>query len=183
MRTSVAAVLAALLVMTTASLPAQQSPYAPHAQREIKALSAEEVAGYLAGEGMGMALAAELNAYPGPKHVLELADSLALTEAQRAETQAVFDRMKTHAVRLGHEIVERERRLDRLFASGEITKETLEALVTEIGVLTAELRYAHLGAHLAVKRLLTAEQATRYDALRGYGEHREGEYGHREHRP
>lgn len=179
MRTSLAAVVAALSVMTTASLPAQQSPYAQHAQREIKALSAEEVAGYLAGEGMGMALAAELNAYPGPKHVLELADSLALTEAQRAETQAVFERMKTHAVRLGHVIVERERTLDRLFASGEITEEMLETLVTEIGVLTAELRYAHLRAHLAVKRLLTAEQATRYDALRGYGEHGEGEHRHR----
>jgi Spy/CpxP family protein refolding chaperone len=182
MRTSLAAVLAALSV-TTASLPAQQSPYAQHTQREIKALSTEEVAGYLAGEGMGMALAAELNAYPGPKHVLELADSLALTEAQRAETQAVFDRMKMQAVRLGHEIVERERTLDRLFASGEITEEMLEALVSEIGVLTAELRYAHLRAYLAVKRLLTAEQATRYDALRGYGEHGEGEHRHREHRP
>ncbi len=32
---------------------------------------------------MGLALAAELNGYPGPAHVIELADSLELTEAQR----------------------------------------------------------------------------------------------------
>jgi Spy/CpxP family protein refolding chaperone len=160
----------------------QTPPYTQHTQREIKALSAEEVEGYLAGEGMGMALAAELNSYPGPKHVLELADSLELSDEQRAETQAVFDQMKAEAIRLGQEIVERERRLDGLFASGAITEETLEALVTEIGVLNGELRHAHLRAHLAVKRLLLAEQAARYDALRGYGEGHRGEHEHGEHR-
>ena len=33
---------------------------------------------------MGLALAAELNGYPGPSHVLELADKLELSAEQRA---------------------------------------------------------------------------------------------------
>ena len=35
--------------------------------------------------GMGLALAAELNGYPGPAHVIELAKSLGLSEPQRAK--------------------------------------------------------------------------------------------------
>jgi hypothetical protein len=51
------------------------SPYAGQQTRAIKALSPEDLAGLLNGEGMGMAKAAELNGYPGPVHVLELAGS------------------------------------------------------------------------------------------------------------
>jgi Spy/CpxP family protein refolding chaperone len=182
MRISLGTILTGVSLIAT-SAAAQESPYTQHTEREIKALSAEEVEGYLAGKGMGMALAAELNSYPGPKHVLELADSLKLSDEQQLQTRAVFDRMKAQATRLGQEIVERERWLDGLFASGEISEEGLEALVTEIGLLTGELRYHHLRAHLAVKRLLLAEQAARYDALRGYGDGHEGEHRHEEHRP
>src|SRR5690606_6995496 len=42
-------------------------------------LTAEEVTGLLEGQGMGMAWPAELHGYPGPLHVLELADALDLT--------------------------------------------------------------------------------------------------------
>ena len=37
------------------------------------------------------ALAAELNGYPGPSHVLELADKLELSTEQRASMQRLFD--------------------------------------------------------------------------------------------
>lgn len=47
-------------------------PYAGQETREIKALSPDEVAAHLEGRGMGFAKAAELNHYPGPKHVLDL---------------------------------------------------------------------------------------------------------------
>jgi hypothetical protein len=52
------------------------SPYTGQERREIKALSNEEIDRYLSGDGMGLAKAAELNHYPGPRHVLELADQL-----------------------------------------------------------------------------------------------------------
>jgi len=73
----------------------------------------------LRGEGMGFAKAAELNGYPGPKHVLDLADRLKLTPDQRQLVQAIFDRMSTSAKPLGAELVERERVLDQLFQKGE----------------------------------------------------------------
>jgi hypothetical protein len=40
---------------------------------------------------MGLALAAELNGYPGPIHVLQLSDKLGLTPEQKARVQSLFD--------------------------------------------------------------------------------------------
>ena len=51
-------------------------PYAGQQVRTIKALSDDDIAALRKGEGMGMARAAELNGYPGPKHVLDSPGSL-----------------------------------------------------------------------------------------------------------
>ena len=56
-----------------------QTPYAEMQGRSIKALSDQQIADLNTGRGMGLALAAELNGYPGPSHVLELADKLEQT--------------------------------------------------------------------------------------------------------
>jgi hypothetical protein len=61
------------------------SPYRGEEVRNIKALSEQEIEAYLSGQGMGYAKAAELNSYPGPKHVLELARELGLTPAQEEQ--------------------------------------------------------------------------------------------------
>ena len=79
--------------------PAQ--PYAGSQARDIKALSPAQIAQLRAGEGMGLALAAELNGYPGPRHVLDLGAELGLTDAQRARFQQLFDAMKRRRCRLG----------------------------------------------------------------------------------
>src|SRR5207244_4142384 len=50
------------------------SPYAGQQRRSVKALSEQQLSDLQAGRGMGLALPAELNGYPGPSHVLELAD-------------------------------------------------------------------------------------------------------------
>src|SRR5690606_14585414 len=47
------------------------NPYAEFAKRRIASFSEEEAAGIVAGRGMGYALPAELNGYPGPMHILE----------------------------------------------------------------------------------------------------------------
>lgn len=175
MRRIAPAVLAATLLVAPALGAAQLSPYADHAGREIKALSAEEVEGLLAGEGMGLALPAELNGYPGPKHVLELAEDLELSAEQRAAVEEVHAAMAREAVALGEQVVAAERRLDALFAGGEASAEALDSILGELGRLQASLRYAHLAAHLETKALLTEEQIRRYTHLRGYtaggGEH------------
>ena len=135
---------------------------------QLKALSPEDVDAYLAGKGMGLAKAAELNGYPGPAHVLELASQLSLTSDQRARTQALFASMQAKATGLGRTLVERERELDRLFADKTITPERLAKALTEIGSLQAQVRGAHLEAHLAQVAILTPEQNIHYAELRGY---------------
>src|SRR5262249_4173135 len=157
-----------LMPVTKVVLGGQMSPYSGQENREIKALSKEEMDGYLSGDGMGFAKAGELNHYPGPKHVLDLAKQLNLSDVQRTTTQSIFDRMKSNAVSLGKQLVEREQLLDSRFADGSISNDELERLLTEISALQGKIRAVHLEAHLAEKRLLTPDQISRYDMLRGY---------------
>jgi Spy/CpxP family protein refolding chaperone len=165
--------LAALAAAESAS--AQESPYTGIQGRSIKALSAQEIEDYLTGAGMGLALAAELNGYPGPKHVLELADSLHLSADQRARVTEIFEAMRGRALELGAGIVERERELDSLFAGHSITPDALADATREIAALEGELRGAHLAAHLETAAALSPEQMERYQVLRGY----EAAAGHR----
>jgi Spy/CpxP family protein refolding chaperone len=155
-----------------------ESPYSGQETREIKALSQQEVEDYLNGQGLGYGKAAELNQYPGPRHVLDMAKELALTEVQIAQTQTVFDAMKAQAITLGKQLVEKERELDRQFASGSIDADSLKTLLSDIGALEANIRYVHLIAHLEQKALLTQHQIQRYDQLRGYGTSADGEHKH-----
>ena len=157
--------VAVILSVTPASA---QSPYAGEEQRPIKSLSKQEIAALKKGQGMGFAKLAELNGYPGPKHVLELADALALDDDQLAGTQALFRHMQLEAIRLGEAIIEAERQLDEAFEQERVTAESLKENLDEIGALRARLRYVHLQAHLQQKALLTDEQIATYISLRGY---------------
>jgi Spy/CpxP family protein refolding chaperone len=137
--------------------------------RAIKALSKEDTASLLKGEGMGMAKAAELNGYPGPAHVLAFARELRLSDEQRQQVQAIFDQMHTRAVALGTEIVEREQAMDQQFAKGEVTTGDVAAETAKIAALQGQLRSVHLEAHLETKPLLNPHQLMVYQKLRGYG--------------
>jgi Spy/CpxP family protein refolding chaperone len=162
------AMLSAIVALSLAIPAAAQSPYAGQEVASIKSLSAEEVESLRSGDGMGFAKLAELNRYPGPRHVLELADELALTQAQRVETEVIFGSMRNAAMALGEDLVQAERALDREFAMGAIEAGTLESALLEIGQIRARLRYVHLEAHLRQKDLLTGRQVAKYDELRGY---------------
>jgi hypothetical protein len=166
----------ARLIMTAAvmtliiggSLAQTQQPYAGLQSRPIKALSDRELADLRAGRGMGLALAAELNGYPGPAHVIELADALALTAEQRGRMQHLYETMKAEAIALGERLIDQEADLDRQFASRTITPVMLDAATTRIGQTQAELRATHLRYHLATMEALTPDQVRRYSELRGY---------------
>lgn len=147
----------------------QATPYAGEEQRAIKALSADEIQSYLNGKGAGLAKAAELNHYPGPAHVLELADKLELSAQQKTRTEAIFKTMQADAIRWGKALIDKEQELDRRFASTAITPEELRSLLEQIGKLQAEVRRAHLHAHLQQRAVLSGEQVAKYDSLRGYG--------------
>ena len=165
--------LAALMVLAF-GLPASaqhqhhQTPYAGLQQRAIKALSDQQVADLRAGRGMGLALAGELNGYPGPMHVLELADRLQLTQDQRQRARQLFDAMKAEAVPVGEKLIEQERTLDRAFAERRILPESLAQLAAQIGETQGQLRAVHLKYHLTTADLLTTHQRHRYVELRGY---------------
>lgn len=160
----------AFVVLALVCLPAQSadSPYVGKEQRSIKALSEQDIADYRSGRGMGASLAAELNHYPGPRHVLEHAQALGLSKEQQARAQDLHDRMARDARRLGEQIVNKEAELETLFATGQANRDNTAALVREIGTLQAEYRLVHLDAHLSMRQVLTPQQIAEYDKLRGY---------------
>ena len=160
--------LLAIVATTATGIAQTTSPYAGQEQRAIKALSDEEIRDLLEARGMGLAKAAELNSYPGPLHVLQLANELGLSDAQRKGTDSLYANMRQQALSIGRQIVEAERTLDRAFANGAIEPATLRSQVHAIATLQGELRAVHLEAHIAQHALLTPEQIARYDALRGY---------------
>ncbi|HEY8267328.1 MAG TPA: hypothetical protein VIG34_01530 [Xanthobacteraceae bacterium] len=178
--------LAALAVIAFAAAPFTahaQQPYAGFEARQIKALSDQQLADLRAGRGMGLALAAELNGYPGPTHVLELAQPLGLSEAQRIKMQELFAAMKAETVLLGEKLIVQEADLERLFAGRTITEASLATAMLAISATQAALRTAHLKYHLATVKVLAPAQIHQYAELRGYmsGEqpkHQQGGHQH-----
>lgn len=166
-RLLLAALSLAVMCGTAANAQSHQ-PYAGFEQRSIKALSGEQIDDLRTGRGMGLALAAELNGYPGPSHVLELADRLELSPDQRSRVQRLFDAMKRETVPLGTKLIEQEKELDHLFSARVVTPETLKATVSAISVTQAQLREGHLKYHLSTAALLTQKQMQQYADLRGY---------------
>jgi hypothetical protein len=145
-----------------------QTPYAGMQTRSIKALSDQQIADLRAGRGMGLALAAELNGFPGPSHLLELADTLGLSDPQRSSARNMFEAMKAETIPIGERLIAQEAALDRLFADHVITPEKLSAATMEIGLTQAELRAAHLKYHLSTVAMLEPSQIRQYSVMRGY---------------
>ena len=119
---------------------AADAPYAGLQNRPIKALSPKEVGDLRAGRGMGLALAAELNNYPGPRHVLDLSDRLGLSSDQKSRVSALFDEMAARAQALGAQILDAEALLDRSFAAGRADEKALRSMTADIAGLKGELR-------------------------------------------
>jgi hypothetical protein len=149
---------------------AHATPYAGFERREIKALSEQQIADLKAGRGMGLALAAELNGYPGPIHVLELADRLGLDGKQRTQVRELTDAMKAETIPLGGRLIDQEAELDDLFATRQVTPTRLAKATDALGRTQGMLRAAHLKYHLTTAALLSEEQIRRYGELRGYGD-------------
>ena len=147
---------------------AADKPYAGLETRSIKALSDQEIADYLQGHGMGASKVAELNHYPGPRHVLDTSDELGLSATQLAKAKEIWQAMDVKARALGETIVAKEAALETSYASGEATPADTRAVLDELARLQADLRYTHLSAHLALRSVLSTAQIAKYDELRGY---------------
>jgi len=85
-------------------------------------------------------MAAELNGYPGPSHVLDLADKLELTPDQRNRIKTMFDAMKAEAVPLGAKLIEQEADLDKQLASRTVTPASLKASTAALAATQGEQR-------------------------------------------
>jgi Spy/CpxP family protein refolding chaperone len=158
--------IAAILGLASPALA--QQPYAGLQNRSIKSLSDQQIADLNAGRGMGLALAAELNGYPGPMHAIELASDLHLSPEQEAKLKALLEAMKAETIPLGASLISQESDLNENFASRKITLARLEAATRKIGATQGALRAAHLKYHLSTVTILTPEQVARYNELRGY---------------
>lgn len=121
------------------------------------------------GRGFGMAFAADRHGYPGPLHVLELADGLGLTPEQTTAVRALRDAMFAESRPKGAALLAAERRLEALFASGQVDEAALGPAVADIERLRGELRVLHLATHVKTAALLTAEQRRVYRAARWAG--------------
>jgi Spy/CpxP family protein refolding chaperone len=161
---------ATLLVLS--ALPAcaqhQHSPYAGMQDRDIKALSVQQIEDLREGRGMGASLPAELNGVPGPIHVLQLKEQLGVTPEQMASLEQITASMKVSAQQLGKQVIEAERELDVAFRSRVADEQRIRDISARIGALSAELRTVHLLAHLKTKQVLTDQQVAAYNDARGY---------------
>lgn len=153
---------------TSHSRQSSHSPYVSQTGSPVRGLSDQEVDDLLMGRGAGYARTAELNSHPGPRHVLDMAGKLSLSNEQERAVQLVFDSMQAQAQTLGQAIVNQEQDLSKGFANGTIGPEKLNHHTQSLATLYGELRATHLNAHLQIVPLLSPQQIEQYDQLRGY---------------
>ena len=147
------------------------SPYVGEEKRKIKSLSEQDIESLQKGTGAafgGLALLAELNGYPGPRHVLDLETDLQLSEQQKNKIDSIYKDINANAKKIGSTLIDVENQLNTLFTNKTITNSTLDQLIQESASIYGKLRYAHLNAHLKTMEILSPEQVTLYNELRGY---------------
>jgi hypothetical protein len=149
----------------------QTSPYVGQELRDIKSLSDDDIQSLQNGTGEafgGMAKLAELNGYPGPRHVLDMASELQLTDRQIMEIERIYQNMSNNAKSIGADIIDIEQDMDGAFANKTITEENLKLMLDKSADLYGQLRFVHLSAHLDTIQMLTIEQGQMYNTMRGY---------------
>ena len=149
----------------------QTSPYAGQELRDIKSLSDDDIQSLQNGTGEafgGMAKLAELNGYPGPRHVLDMASELQLTDRQKMEIEHIYQNMSNNAKSIGAAIIDIEQDMDGAFANKTITQENLKLMLDKSADVYGQLRFVHLSAHFDTIQMLTIEQVQMYNSMRGY---------------
>lgn len=163
--------IAALIAFASyAAAEESHQPYKGFETRDIASLTDQDIAALQEGSGWGLALPAELNGYPGPAHVLELASELGLSQDQKQRVTKVFEEMRADAIAKGKELIDAEKGLDRGFRSGDLDATALRQLIETAETARSKLRFVHLSRHLKTRVLLEEEQIKKYATLRGYAD-------------
>jgi len=155
-------------ILWSSQTQTERSPYIAQLDSSIRGLSPQEIDDLLNGRGAGYARMAELNSYPGPRHVLDLRQDLHLTVEQTEQIEAAFVQMQAEAKQVGHKILQHEAQFSTDFASRTISEDDIRRQTEALGQLYGRLRAVHLQAHLQITPLLSAEQLAQYNTLRGY---------------
>ncbi|WP_299507602.1 hypothetical protein [uncultured Roseobacter sp.] len=159
---------APIAAASIAAAEESHQPYQGFETREITSLSEQDIDALRGGSGWGLALPAELNGFPGPAHVLELADELGLSESQEQRFSLIFQAMRVEAIAKGEALIDSERNLDKGFRSGDLDADQLRRLIEAAEAARADLRFVHLSRHLMTLDLLDEDQVAAYAVLRGY---------------
>src|SRR3970040_2422628 len=125
---------------SAAPTPQPTSPYIPLLDSPIRGLSVDEISDLETGAGAGFARAAQLNGYPGPRHILDLQAQLDLSEDQLAEVQTLYDEMNGEARQLGSEILKMESDIELAFRNQSIDEDSLATQVAALAEKYGELR-------------------------------------------
>jgi Spy/CpxP family protein refolding chaperone len=118
------------------------------------------------GRGFGMAFAADQNGYPGPMHVLELKDRLALTAEQEARVRALMHAMFAESRPKSSRLLDAEKRLRALFAGGGADEAAVRAATAEVERARTDVRLVHLLAHMKTRDVRTDAQRRAYHEAR-----------------
>ncbi len=140
-------------------------------QGHLEALKCSESFDRVVGQGLGfgLAFAADRNGYPGPLHVVELAQPLGLRAEQVERARSLYDAMLAESRPKSAALLAAEAELARLFERGEATEARVRAQVAEVERLRADVRLVHLTYHLRTRDLLTSEQRVAYHRARWGG--------------
>ena len=139
---------------------------APAAEGTLTWMNSAERQAIATGQGFAMARAAEAHGLPGPKHVLEIAQALALDEAQRDRMNTLMGEMHAAAVREGKVVLDAEIALDAELSRSAPNADRVAELSEAVGRARGRLRNVHLTTHLAAAPVLTPEQRAKYVQLR-----------------
>ena len=159
----------AMLIPVMVQANEDHQPYAGLEKRVVSSVSSEDIADLENGAGWGLALPAELNGYPGPRHILELQDELDLSVDQISKVEDLFATMQQKAIKAGQTFIEAEKNLDEVFRNNSADRDKLAIAISESANARANLRFIHLSQHLETVTILTEDQITKYNTLRGYG--------------
>ena len=137
-----------------------------HPPQEVpSSMTAQEMQGYLSGEGMALVLPALTFGYPDPRRVLEFEMELGLTSEQKGKLQGISKYLSTQARYFGKKFVAEELLLDDFFRTAQTDLPGLSNQLEKIGNLEWNLRLVHLGSYVRTVKILTPEQLEKYRKL------------------
>lgn len=148
-----------------------KSPYADDKYMIITSMTDKDLQSLQNGTGeafSGLAKLAELNGYPGPRHVLDMASELKLDAEQKEKVDVIYQNMRSKAKEIGAKIIAIEKQMDDSFANKTMSANELEHMLDKSASYYSQLRYVHLSAHIETANVLKEDQINMYNNLRGY---------------